>query len=106
VDVVIHVINDNGGTAQASDIQVMVYQDSQRASSTCSGPFSLAQNPFQGSESGTIVPISAPSCFFVALNNGPYSGYTVTEQCMSGQMIRVLPGQTTTCTETLNDNPP
>ncbi len=101
-----HVINDNGGTLQASDVTIEII--------TFADPFPLYS--FQGSESGTTVRLPA--------GPGPENGYGVGEtfdapppgysisfagDCRGpageNSIIHLNPGDHKTCTITNNDNP-
>ena len=89
-----HVVNDNGGTATASNWSIHVK----------SGGSDVTGSPQAGSESGTSY----------TLNGGPYnvsetggpSGYTFTGfsgDCDSSGNVTVVAGQTKTCTLTNDD---
>jgi hypothetical protein len=89
--VIVHVVNDSGGTKQASDITLEVF----------SGLNPAPAGPFQGSESGTVFTLNAsPS---VSITIPPLVGYTqapLPPECTSA----ISAGQTKTCVVTYNDN--
>ncbi len=87
--VIKHVVNDNGGTAVASDFTINVTGDNANPAS------------FSGSESGTTVTLRAGS---YSVNEIELSGYTAgySADC-SGSLG---PGETKTCTITNNDKAP
>ena len=89
--VIIHVINDNGGTSAAKDFTISV-----------SGTNVSPQGSFQGAESpGTTLTLS-PGSFSVS-ETGP-AGYS---QSMSGDCSgSISSSESKTCTITNNDNPP
>ena len=95
----IRVINDNGGTKKASDFTVQVASSDPRCRD---GTFTV-RAVFPGSESGTTTSIPAPGCFFAVItNSGP--AYTITSSpCDHVPYQRIQPGQTMTCSWTLND---
>jgi hypothetical protein len=91
-----HVINDNGGTASASDFTLHVK----------SGSSDVTGSPAAGSESGTTYTLVGGS--YVVSENTPPAGYTqtgITGDCASDGSVTVVAGATKTCTITNNDNP-
>ncbi|MGH2722088.1 MAG: prealbumin-like fold domain-containing protein, partial [Actinomycetota bacterium] len=90
VNVVKHVVNDNGGTAAAGDFTIAVNDPG-------SDPAALA-----GNEQGTLVPVD-PGDYSVSETGGP-TGYAASYagDCAS----RVAPGETKTCTVTNDDIQP
>jgi hypothetical protein len=96
VKIITHVINDNGGTKQASDFSSCVDTSSQGSSRVyCSS----------GNEQGNVVGSIHNVPFKVSQDpDTPHTGYTVSysEGC-SGS---ISSGTTTTCTITYNDSPP
>ena len=92
ITVIKHVINDNGGTAQASDFTMTL--------STCTNPADIAT--FPGSESGTTEAVPPGQCFNVGeVAPGP-TFYDTTE---TGDCTNVVlnVGDQKTCTITNND---
>lgn len=96
VKIITHVINDNGGTKQASDFSSCVDTSSQGSSRVyCSS----------GNEQGNVVSSIHNVPFKVSEDpSTPHTGYTVSysEGC-SGS---ISSGATSTCTITYNDSPP
>ncbi len=96
VKIITHVINDNGGTKQASDFSSCVDTSSQDSSRVyCSS----------GNEQGNVVSSIHKVPFKVSEDpSTPHAGYTVSysEGC-SGS---ISSGATSTCTITYNDSPP
>jgi uncharacterized repeat protein (TIGR01451 family) len=88
--VVKHVVNDDGGTAVASDWTMNV-----------SGPTPLS---FPGAESGTTNTVDAGS-YVVTESGGPPSGYTLTYSgdCDANGNVTVGEDESKTCTLTNND---
>ena len=90
LSVVVHVVNDSGGAKQASDVTVSV--------DPLLSP--LPSAPFQGSESGTTLVLSAGT---VSLTSTTLSGYSLpilSSECTSA----ITNGQSKTCVITYNDN--
>lgn len=106
VVVVVHVINDNGGTKQASDITIQAQVSGsppQHRTGTCEGTFTTV-GEFPGSESGTATTINAPTCFKMQPLVQTYEGYSITASpCETGVLIH--PHNTVTCSFTFNDIP-
>ncbi len=96
VKIITHVINDNGGSKQASDFSSCVDASSQGSSRVyCSS----------GNEQGNVVSSIHNVPFKVSQDpSTPHIGYTVSysEGC-SGS---ISSGATSTCTITYNDSPP
>jgi hypothetical protein len=96
VKIITHVINDNGGTKQASDFSSCVDTSSQGSSREyCSS----------GNEQGNVVSSIHNVPFKVTEDQAtPHAGYTVSysEGC-SGS---ISSGAASTCTITYNDSPP
>ena len=95
--VIKHVVNDNGGTATASDFTVHVTQ---------SGT-DVAGSPAAGSETGTLYTLTTGT--YVVSENTPLSGYTQTSIVCNGQntnQVTVSANSPSTCTITNNDISP
>ena len=92
--VIKHVVNDNGGTADANDWSMHVQ----------SGGSDVAGSPFPGAESpGTTKTVDAGN-LVVSESGGP-SGYTASfsGDCNSSGNVTLGPGESKTCTVTNND---
>ena len=96
VKVVKHVVNDNGGSATASDWSLHLK----------SGANEVATSPQNGSESGTTYTV--PAGAFKASETGGPSGYAATfsGDCDADGDIAVTVGQDKTCTITNDDIAP
>jgi hypothetical protein len=97
-----HVINDNGGTLQASDVTIGIY--------ICGTSSPVVS--FPGSESGTTVPLDPAPCYAVVEFIPPTpTGYDVsrsgdcTNSAGQGVGFPLNPGDQKTCTFTNNDRP-
>jgi hypothetical protein len=92
--VVKHVVNDNGGTATASQFTMHITQ---------SGTDVSGKSPFAGSESGVQRTLSAGS-FAVSESGGP-NGYaaSISGACSASGAVSLAPGDVKTCTITNND---
>jgi hypothetical protein len=97
-----HVINDNGGTLQASDVTIGIY--------ICGTSNPVAS--FPGDESGTTVPLNPAPCYAVTESiPATPAGYdvSITGDCSNsaGQDVGfpLNPGDQKTCTFTNNDRP-
>jgi hypothetical protein len=103
VVVVVNVINDSGGTKQASDFTFQVYDGAMATGGTCNPQGTYTKEAqFQGSASGTTTVVNAPSCFYVAENTNDVPGYSVTSSSCD-QPHPIKPRHTVTCTYTYND---
>ena len=88
--VIKHVINDNGGTASASDFTMNVTGTS------------VSDSSFAGAESpGTTVTLNAGS---YSVDEGTHNGYSETKSADCSGTIAI--GETKTCTVTNDDNAP
>jgi hypothetical protein len=95
--VIKHVVNDNGGTATASQWSIHVK----------SGASEVAGSPQNGDESGTSYTLTGGT-YDVSETGGP-SGYTFTGfsgDCDSSGNVTVVAGQSATCTITNDDDAP
>jgi hypothetical protein len=94
--VIKQVINDNGGTAQASDFTFQLFRTNCDGTSTGSGPL-------QASAGGLTYPLPSSICSYRVLEQSS-SGYTSTKtgDC---EVSAISPGATYTCTIVNNDNP-
>ena len=89
-----HVVNDNGGSASASDWSIHVK----------SGSSEVTGSPQPGSEVGTTYTL-LPGTYIASESGGP-SGYTFTGfsgDCDSSGSVSVVVGQTKSCTLTNDD---
>lgn len=92
-----HVINDNIGTATASDFKLCVINDS-----SCTPSSSAANVQFNGEEQGTDIPWD--SHFNYCVTENLPSGYSMdrSDDCFGGT-TGINPGETKTCTITNDD---
>ncbi len=90
--VVKHVVNDDGGTAQASDFSLHVQ----------SGAVDVSGSPQAGSETGTTYSL-APGSYDVS--EDAFAGYDAAfgGGCNASGQVTVVAGQTVTCTVTNDD---
>lgn len=95
--VIKHVVNDNGGTAVASDFSLHVKNGSNA---------DVTNSPQPGSETGTNYSLTQGS---YKVSEDAVTGYTQTGfsgDCDSSGNVTVVAGQTKTCTITNDDNAP
>jgi hypothetical protein len=94
--VIKQVINDNGGTAQASDFTFRIFY------TYCDGTTS-GTGPIQASEEGLSELLPSSTCGY-RISEQPSTGYasTKTSEC---ETSTITPGATYTCTIVNNDNP-
>ena len=94
--VIKHVVNDNGGSAAASQWSMHI----------TSGGSDVSGSPFAGSEAGTTKTLSAGS-YTVSESGGP-GGYaaTISGDCSASGAVTLGPGQNKICTITNNDIAP
>jgi Prealbumin-like fold domain len=92
--VIKHVVNDNGGSATASQFTMHIKQ---------SGTDVSGKSPFAGSESGVQRTLDAGS-YFVSESDGP-TGYaaSISGACAASGAVSLAPGDVKTCTITNND---
>jgi len=102
--VIVNVINNSGGTKQASDFTFQVSTTGPHRGGPCN-PQATYTNvaQFQGSAApGTKTTVNAPSCFYVAENTTDVPGYSVTA-CPCDQPQSIRPNHTITCIYTYDD---
>lgn len=93
--VIKHVINDNGGTEDADDFTMHIWD---------AAMFDVTGSPFDGDESGTTVDVSAGD-YTVGEDANPDYMMTITGDCAADGSITVLAGEDYTCTVTNDDIP-
>ncbi|KXK09398.1 MAG: Cna protein B-type domain protein [Microgenomates bacterium OLB23] len=94
--VIKNVVNDNGGTATASDFTMHVKSNGS----------DVTGSPAAGSAAGTQYTLNAGT--YVVSENAPISGYTQTGfsgDCNSNGSVTLAAGESKTCTITNNDQP-
>lgn len=96
VKIITHVINDNGGTKQASDFSSCI---------DTSSPGSSRVHCSSGNEQGNVFSSIYNVPFKVSADpTTPHTGYTVSYS--AGCSGSISSGATSTCTITYNDSPP